>query len=107
MVLSATIWPTTTTTTTTTTSIKTSTRTNINTSMTTDLGFRDQEEDDVAPFTREEQLAILAAARGDTWPQLRLHDATCWRASNVGRQAARPQRLDPDRQGSWPLAALR
>ena len=167
-----------------------------------------KEEDDVDPFIREEQLAILAAARGDTWPQLRfsfgtglrpselialewgdidwiageirivkaktraakepestktkeltflaggrvflntitgepwkhagyiyriiwmpamkksgvrcqvaatlsesphlcLHDAISWRKSNVGSQAARPQRLDPDRQGSWSPDALR
>jgi len=66
-----------------------------------------KEEDNVAPFTREEQLAILTAARGETWPQLRLHDAIRWRESNVGRQAARPQRLGPDRQGSWSLDALR
>ena len=36
-----------------------------------------------------------------------LDDAFCGRESNVGSKAARPQRLDHDRQGRWSQAALR
>ncbi|KAA0995504.1 DUF3596 domain-containing protein [Pseudomonas sp. ANT_J12] len=42
-----------------------------------------KEEDDVDPFTREEQSAILAAARGDTWPQLQFSFWTGLRPSEL------------------------
>ncbi len=42
-----------------------------------------KEEDDVDPFTREEQQAILAAARGDTWPQLQFSFWTGLRPSEL------------------------
>ncbi|PMZ71764.1 integrase [Pseudomonas sp. FW305-70] len=42
-----------------------------------------KEEDDVDPFNREEQLAILAAARGDTWPQLQFSFWTGLRPSEL------------------------
>jgi integrase len=42
-----------------------------------------KEEDDVDPFTREEQVAILAAARGETWPQLQFSFWTGLRPSEL------------------------
>ncbi|MFO3797736.1 MAG: phage integrase SAM-like domain-containing protein, partial [Anaerolineales bacterium] len=42
-----------------------------------------KEDDDIDPFSREEQLAILAAARPGTWPQLQFSFWTGLRTSEL------------------------